>query len=65
MNEIKENRIKIDSFYVETRIHGCHCVKCEFNMARKITGGERGHHCEFKKIELDDDGICKRRRFIE
>ena len=55
---------KVDSFYIETRVHSCNNIMCSQNMASVIPG-ERGHYCRYKKISIGDEvniqggsGVC-------
>jgi hypothetical protein len=57
----ERDRMRVDSFYIETRIHGCECADCEHSMSR-IIPGNRGLHCKYKKITIDRNGECKERR---
>ena len=50
---------RIDSFFIETRLHNCNAISCRFNMYSKMPS-DRGKHCEFKKVEIQDDGRCSK-----
>ena len=49
---------RIDSFFIETRVHGCDNIMCPHNMAG-VLAGDRGKHCRYKKIRINQHGICK------
>ena len=49
---------KVDSFYIETRVHSCNNIMCSQNMASVIPG-ERGHYCRYKKISIGEHGVCE------
>ena len=48
---------KIDSFFIETRVHRCGAADCRHNMADVLKGG-RGTYCKYKKISIGMDGKC-------
>lgn len=57
MSDDRHSSGKVDSFFVETRLHCCRCFICKHNMSDKMSG-ERGKYCEYKKTEITMDGRC-------
>lgn len=53
----RDLRVKVDSFFVETRIHSCTSKECKFNMFSLAPNN--GLHCQLKKISIDEHGKCK------